>query len=134
MLTLLFIIFILRCILIAADYSQIELRVLAHLSGDEVLIQGFTSRGNFDIHTHVASIIHGLTIYFSQQDNFSKGKKHEDVTPDDRSSAKRVVFGILYGMRIKTLAKNLSITDSQAGSLYKSFFSKVFLFFILERF
>jgi len=81
-----------------ADYSQIELRVLAHISGDENLINAFLN--NEDIHTSTASKIFGIP--------------KEEVTPLMRSRAKAVNFGIIYGIGDFSLAKDLGITRKEA--------------------
>ena len=70
-------------VLLSSDYSQIELRVLAHISNDEHLIAAF--REGADIHTSTAMRVFGI-------------EKAEDVTPNDRRNAKAVNFGIVYGI------------------------------------
>ena len=95
-------------ILVGADYSQIELRVLAHLSGDENLIEAF-NRGD-DIHRNTAARVFGL--------------KYEDVTPLDRSRAKAVNFGVIYGMSGFGLSEELSITRKEAEKYIADYFSK----------
>jgi DNA polymerase-1 len=85
-------------VLLAADYSQIELRILAHLCGDERLCEAF--RANHDIHRFTAALILDL--------------KEEEVTPAMRNSAKRVNFGIIYGMSAYGLAKDLAISPEEA--------------------
>ena len=70
-------------VLLSSDYSQIELRVLAHISGDEHLIAAF--KEGADIHTSTAMRVFGI-------------EKPEDVTPNDRRNAKAVNFGIVYGI------------------------------------
>ncbi len=86
------------CILIDADYSQIELRLLAHLSGDQAMIDAF-NQGQ-DIHARTAAEVYGTTI--------------DAVTPDMRSSAKAVNFGIVYGISEFGLADNLHISRDEA--------------------
>ncbi|MFO7154961.1 MAG: DNA polymerase I, partial [Caldicoprobacter oshimai] len=81
-------------VLVDADYSQIELRVLAHMSGDPTFIDAF--RNNQDIHLRTASEIFGVPI--------------DKVTPQQRSSAKAVNFGIVYGISDYGLAKSLGIS------------------------
>lgn len=95
-------------ILVGADYSQIELRVLAHLSGDENLIEAF-NRGD-DIHRNTAARVFGL--------------KYEDVTPLDRSRAKAVNFGVIYGMSGFGLSEELSITRKEAERYIAEYFQK----------
>jgi DNA polymerase-1 len=85
-------------VLVGADYSQIELRVLAHISGDERLIETFEK--GIDIHTRTAAKIHGC--------------REEDVTPDMRRAAKTVNFGILYGMSAFRLSRELKISQQEA--------------------
>lgn len=94
--------------LISADYSQIELRILAHFSEDPGLIRAFDE--DLDIHLATASEIFGL--------------KLSDVTPDHRRIAKAVNFGLAYGMTAFGLAENLEIPREEASALVKSYFSK----------
>lgn len=95
-------------ILIGADYSQIELRILAHLSGDENLIEAF-NHGD-DIHRMTASRVFGLP--------------YDQVTSLDRSKAKAVNFGVIYGMSSFGLSENLHITRKEADSYIRDYFSK----------
>ncbi|MEG2656804.1 MAG: DNA polymerase I [Clostridium sp.] len=85
-------------IILSADYSQIELRVLAHISGDENMIKAFNS--NIDIHTATASEVFNVPI--------------EEVTKTMRSNAKAVNFGIVYGIGDFSLAQDLGITRIEA--------------------
>ncbi len=94
-------------VLVDADYSQIELRILAHLSGDENMIQAFKSGG--DIHTRTASQVFGVP--------------ESEVTAELRKRAKAVNFGIIYGMSDFSLGVDLGITKAQASSYIKSYFS-----------
>lgn len=94
--------------LLKADYSQIELRVLAHLSQDQRLIDAF--RAGEDIHTHTAADIYGVS--------------HESVTPDMRRVAKTVNFGLLYGMGEQRLARDLGISVKEAGGLIQRYFER----------
>lgn len=94
-------------VLVSADYSQIELRVLAHMSGDEQLIEAFKS--NEDIHAITASQILGIPI--------------EDVTPAQRRDAKAVNFGIIYGISGFGLAENLSIPQYKAKEFISNYFA-----------
>ncbi len=89
------------CVLVSADYSQIELRLLAHLSGDEALIAAF-ERGD-DIHTAVAAQIHSIP--------------EDQVTREMRSGAKMVNFGIVYGITAFGLARRLGIGNGQAEEI-----------------
>lgn len=94
--------------IISADYSQIELRVLAHFSQDAQLIDAF--RKGQDVHTRTASLIFGVPM--------------EEVTADMRSGAKAVNFGIVYGISDFGLARNIGISRQQAGEFIDSYFSK----------
>lgn len=95
-------------VLVDADYSQIELRVLAHMSGDPTFIEAF--RNNQDIHLRTASEIFGVPI--------------DKVTPEQRSSAKAVNFGIVYGISDYGLAKSLGISRKQAREYIDSYFAR----------
>ncbi len=88
-------------VLISADYSQIELRLLAHLSQDAGLIEAFKS--GEDIHRAVAARIHRIPI--------------DEVTPEQRSGAKMVNFGIVYGITPFGLARRLNISTSEAQEI-----------------
>jgi DNA polymerase-1 len=96
------------CILISADYSQIELRVLAHLSEDEALIEAFTS--GEDIHSRTASDIFGVF--------------PEMVNADMRRQAKVINFGILYGMSAFGLAKELGVSQKIAQIYIDGYFQR----------
>ncbi|OGX37925.1 MAG: DNA polymerase I [Omnitrophica WOR_2 bacterium RIFCSPHIGHO2_02_FULL_52_10] len=95
-------------VILAADYSQIELRVLAHLSGDENLIKAF-QRGE-DIHTYTASLIFEVD--------------EREVTPEMRNSAKRVNFGIIYGISAFGLANDLKVSQAEAQEFIDRYFSR----------
>lgn len=95
-------------IILSADYSQIELRILAHLSGDEALIDAF--RNGMDIHTRTAADVFGVAL--------------EDVTSLMRRQAKAVNFGIVYGISDYGLAQNLNIPRAQAAAFIKEYFAK----------
>jgi DNA polymerase-1 len=95
-------------VLISADYSQIELRVLAHLSGDESLIEAFAS--DEDIHSRTASDIFGV---FPQM-----------VSADMRRQAKVINFGILYGMSAFGLAKELGVPQKTAQVYIEGYFAR----------
>ena len=86
-------------VLLDADYSQIELRVLAHMADDKNMIDAFVS--DVDIHTKTASQVFNLT--------------EEEVTPSLRKQAKAVNFGIVYGIGAKSLAKDIDVTTKEAG-------------------
>jgi len=96
------------CLLISADYSQIELRVLAHLSEDEALIDAFAS--DEDIHTHTASDVFGV---FPQM-----------VNADMRRQAKVINFGVLYGMSAFGLSKELGIPVKMAQEYIEGYFKR----------
>ncbi len=95
-------------LLLAADYSQIELRVLAHISGDETLSQSFF-RGE-DIHARTAAEVFGVAL--------------EAVTPEMRSRAKAVNFGIIYGISDYGLSQNLKISRETAKTYIDSYFAR----------
>ena len=101
--------------LFSADYSQIELRLLAHMSGDENLIAAFLS--GEDIHARTAAEVFGVSI--------------DNITPDLRRKAKAVNFGIVYGISDYGLSKDLKISRKEAGeyiSLYFERYPKVKIF------
>lgn len=95
-------------LLLTADYSQIELRVLAHISGDPVLIDSF-KKGE-DIHTRTAAEVFGV--------------KPEEVTREMRSKAKAVNFGIIYGQSDFGLAKSIKVGRREARSYIDSYFAR----------
>lgn len=95
-------------ILLSADYSQIELRVLAHYSGDERLCAAFAA--GEDIHTAVAAEVNGVAI--------------DQVTREMRSAAKAVNFGIIYGQSAFGLAKALGIKQDEAAAFIENYFGK----------
>ncbi|MBR3748904.1 MAG: DNA polymerase I [Firmicutes bacterium] len=95
-------------VLIGADYSQIELRVLAHMSKDPTLIDAFNQ--GLDIHRETASKVFGVP--------------QDQVTPLMRSNAKAVNFGVIYGMSGFGLSENLSITRKQAEQYIKDYFHR----------
>ena len=100
------------CVLVDADYSQIELRVLAHISGDAAMRQAFTD--NVDIHTVTASEVFGVPV--------------DMVTPLMRSRAKAVNFGIVYGIGAFSLSKDIGVTVREAQKYidnYLAHFSSV---------
>ncbi|BAW17848.1 DNA polymerase I [Streptococcus intermedius] len=96
-------------VLLSSDYSQIELRVLAHISGDKHLIEAF--RHGADIHTATAMRVFGI-------------EKAEDVTPNDRRNAKAVNFGVVYGISDFGLANNLGISRKEAKSYIDTYFER----------
>ena len=95
------------CIL-SADYSQIELRLLAHMSGDENLIDAFV-KGQ-DIHARTAAEVFGVAI--------------DEVTPELRRKAKAVNFGIVYGISDYGLSQNLNISRKEAGKYIELYFER----------
>ena len=94
------------CVLVDADYSQIELRLLAHISGDDAMISGFHS--GEDIHTITASQVFGV--------------EPEAVTPDMRRAAKAVNFGIVYGISAFALSDDLHVSMAQAKEYMEKYF------------
>ena len=94
--------------LIDADYSQIELRILAHMSGDEAMCDAFLK--DQDIHQRTAAEINGVSL--------------EDVTPRMRSDAKAVNFGIVYGISDFGLARNIGTTRKRAGDFITRYFER----------
>ena len=95
------------CLFFSADYSQIELRVMAHLSGDKHMIEAF--QHGYDIHAATAAKIYG--------------KDMKDVTRDERTKAKRANFGIIYGITVFGLAERLGIDRSEARKLIDGYFT-----------
>ncbi len=95
-------------VLLAADYSQIELRIMAHLSGDKGLLNAFAAE--LDIHKATAAEVFGLD--------------PDEVTADHRRSAKVINFGLMYGMSAFGLAKQLSITRGEAQEYVDLYFER----------
>jgi len=95
-------------VLVSADYSQVELRILAHMSEDESLIEAF--KNNIDIHARTASEIFMVPL--------------DGVTSDMRRAAKVVNFGIVYGMSAYGLSEALSITPKEAAVYIENYFNK----------
>jgi DNA polymerase-1 len=95
-------------VLLAADYSQIELRIMAHLSADESLLKAFAEGA--DIHRHTASEIFNVSL--------------EQVTSDQRRSAKAINFGLIYGMSAFGLAKQLGIERHEAADYMNIYFER----------
>lgn len=94
--------------LVDADYSQIELRVLAHIAGDQTMIDAFKS--GTDIHAVTASQVFGIPL--------------EAVTPQMRSNAKAVNFGIVYGISAFSLAKDIGVSNAEASAYIRSYMGK----------
>jgi len=95
-------------VLVDADYSQIELRVLASISGDGGMIRAFVS--GEDIHRRTAAEVNGIS--------------PEDVTSAQRSAAKAINFGIVYGISDFTLAKNISVSRAEAKKYIDMYFAR----------
>jgi len=94
--------------LLAADYSQIELRVLAHFSKDPILCESFAR--DEDIHARVASEVYGVAL--------------DQVTPEMRRGAKAVNFGVIYGQSPFGLAKGLNIEQAEAAKFINAYFDR----------
>ena len=95
-------------VLISADYSQIELRIMAHLSGDKNLTNAFNN--NLDVHSATAAEIFGVDI--------------DNVNSDQRRSAKAINFGLMYGMSAFGLTRQLDITRAEAQSYLDTYFER----------
>lgn len=96
------------CLLVSADYSQVELRVLAHCSGDMTLRTAFMN--NEDIHARTASLLYDCAL--------------EAVTPDMRRHAKTINFGLLYGMGQRKLSQDLNISAQEAKRFMEVYFER----------
>ena len=94
------------CLFFSADYSQIELRVMAHLSGDEAMIDAF--RNGYDVHAATAAKVYKKAI--------------TEVSRDERTKAKRANFGIIYGITVFGLAERLDISRDEAKQLIDGYF------------
>jgi DNA polymerase-1 len=93
-------------LILSADYSQIELRILAHLSGDDILMKSF--RQGEDIHTRTASEVFHLNL--------------EEVTPEMRKMAKAVNFGIIYGISAFGLSNGIGVSQKEAKEFIDNYF------------
>jgi DNA polymerase-1 len=93
-------------VLLSADYSQIELRILAHLSGDPALVKAFNE--NLDIHARTAAIVHGIML--------------DMVTAEMRSQAKVINYGLMYGMGASRLANETGMTPPEAKKFINAYF------------
>ena len=93
--------------LLSCDYSQVELRIMADLSGDEALIEAF--RSGKDFHKYVASLVYGIPV--------------EDITSDQRSHVKAMSYGLAYGLSTYGLAQQLKIKPKEAESLKNQYFA-----------
>ena len=94
-------------VLLAVDYSQVELRIMAHVSKEPTLLEAF-EQGQ-DIHAATAAIVNNIAI--------------DQVTREQRSFAKRVNFGLLYGMGAFRLARDSDLTLTQANEFIKTYFA-----------
>lgn len=94
--------------LMTADYSQIEMRIMAHLSGDEALIEAFNS--DFDFHAATASSVFGVPV--------------EEVVPDQRRKIKAMNYGLAYGLSAFGLAQQLTIKPDEAKVLMEEYFTR----------
>lgn len=95
-------------LILTADYSQIELRILAHMSGDANLVSAF--KQGQDIHTRTAAEVFNVPM--------------EQVTPEMRSRAKAVNFGIVYGISDYGLSRDIKVTRAEAGNYIRSYFER----------
>ena len=96
------------CVIASADYSQIELRIMAHLSGDEALIEAF--RQGLDVHRATAAEVFGIGV--------------DEVSSEQRRYAKTINFGLIYGMSAFGLAKSLGIDNTAAKNYIDRYFSR----------
>ena len=94
--------------LMTADYSQIEMRIMAHLSGDQALIEAF--RSGEDLHRYVAALVHGIEV--------------EDVSAQQRSHVKAMSYGLAYGLSTFGLARQLGIDNAEAADLRNAYFAR----------
>ncbi len=93
--------------LLSSDYSQVELRIMADLSGDEALIEAF--RSGRDFHKYVASLVYGVPV--------------DEITPDQRSHVKAMSYGLAYGLSTYGLSQQLGIKPGEAESLKRQYFA-----------
>ena len=93
--------------LLSSDYSQVELRIMADLSGDEALIDAF--RSGRDFHKYVASLVYGIPV--------------DEITSDQRSHVKAMSYGLAYGLSTYGLAQQLKIKPSEAEALKRQYFA-----------
>jgi DNA polymerase-1 len=94
-------------VFLSADYSQVELRLLAHLSGDAALRQAF--RDGVDVHRRTAALIAGVA--------------EAEVTPEMRNRAKAINFGVIYGMGARSLARQISVSLRDARAFIETYFA-----------
>jgi DNA polymerase I len=95
-------------VVLSADYSQIELRLVAHMSGDEGMLEAFTK--GLDVHRATAARVYGVSL--------------EDVTAEQRRNAKAVNFGIIYGQSAFGLSQNLGIPRTEAAQIIDQYFAQ----------
>ena len=95
-------------VIVSADYSQIELRIMAHLSGDATLIEAF--KNGEDVHRRTAAEVFGM--------------QPENITPEQRRYAKTINFGLIYGMSGYGVAKSLGIDNASADMFIKRYFAR----------
>jgi len=95
-------------VLVSADYSQIELRIMAELSGDATMIEAFKS--GQDIHAATASRVHGVAL--------------DDVTSEMRRQAKMINYGLMYGMSVFGLSQRLGVARKDAGEIVDQYFNQ----------
>ncbi len=95
--------------LLACDYSQVELRILAHVSGDKTLLEAFAA--GLDIHAATAAAVYGIPL--------------DQVTKEQRSFAKRVNFGLIYGMGAYRLARDSDLTLAEAREFIRTYFERL---------
>ena len=93
--------------LLSSDYSQVELRIMADLSGDDALIEAF--RSGTDFHKYVASLVYGIPV--------------DDITPDQRTHVKAMSYGLAYGLSTYGLAQQLKISPGEADRLKSQYFA-----------
>ncbi len=96
------------CVIASADYSQIELRIMAHISGDESLLKAF--HAGLDVHRATASEVFGVPV--------------EQVSSEQRRYAKTINFGLIYGMSAYGLARSLSIDNTAAKNFVDKYFAR----------
>jgi DNA polymerase-1 len=96
------------CVLLSVDYSQIELRIVAHMSGDETMLAAF--KAGEDIHTTTAAAVYGIEL--------------EAVTKEMRRHAKAINFGLIYGMSAFGLTRSTDLTLGESEKFVKAYFEK----------